>query len=225
MMMCPLPEFDKPYLFTQAMTHRSYSQEQGTDGDDNERLEFLGDAILTFLCGEFLYQTFPDQAEGELTRLRASLVDRTQLAAFAQALDLGTQLRLGRGVENSGGRNNPRLLSSAFEALIGAYYLDGDGDMEAVRAYVAPCFEWALASRDSETATANPKSQLQEWALKSTGQVPKYEIVAESGPDHAKQFVVEVSIQQQPYGQGEGHRKQDAEKEAARSALERLGLL
>ncbi|MEB3269584.1 MAG: ribonuclease III [Leptolyngbya sp.] len=223
--MCPLPEFDKPYLFTQAMTHRSYSKEQGTDGDDNERLEFLGDAILTFLCGEFLYQTFPDRAEGDLTRLRASLVDRTQLAAFAQALQLDRYLRMGRGVENSGGRDNPRLLSSAFEALIGAYYLDGDGDMEAVRAYVTPWFAEALASRDAGAVTANPKSQLQEWALQQIGEVPKYTIVAASGPDHAKQFVAEVLIQGQAHGRGEGQRKQDAEKEAARSALRRLGLL
>ncbi|WP_008308293.1 ribonuclease III [Leptolyngbya sp. PCC 6406] len=220
-----LPQFQHSILFQKAMTHRSYAQELGDDSSDNERLEFLGDAILTFLCGEFLYQTYPTKAEGDLTRIRSSLVDRIQLATFAEKLRLGDHLRLGKGMEKTGGRENPRLLSSAFEALIGAYFLDCNSDVDAVRAYVNPLFQWALAQRGEAEQAANPKSQLQEWSLATTGEIPEYVMVEASGPDHAKQFVVEVRIQGQVYGRGQGQRKQDAEKQAARLALERLGLL
>jgi ribonuclease-3 len=220
----PLPDFVRPYLFTYAMTHRSYAKEQGQEGQDNERLEFLGDAILNFLCGEFLYTTFPERAEGDLTRLRASLVDKKQLAQFATTLNLGHHLLLGQSVEQSGGRDNPRLLCSAFEAMVGAYYLDGEGEMEAVRAYVVPWFERAIAQQGSAALTANPKSQFQEWALAQGAGVPTYGIVGESGPDHAKRFMAEVRLQGKVYGQGEGQRKQDAEKAAAQAALNALGI-
>ena len=207
------------------MSHKSYANEQNQPEQSNERLEFLGDAILTFLCGEFLYDKYPHLPEGELTKLRASLVDKNQLSDFALALALNRHLLLGKGVENSGGRENPRLLSSAFEALMGAYFLDRDSDIAPVRAYVNPLFQVALAQRGEADPVVNYKSQLQEWSLAKFGEVPKYQIISESGPDHAKYFTAEVLIQGEQYGIGKGAKKQDAEKKAARSALERLGLL
>lgn len=220
-----LPEFEQTDLLTTAVTHKSYAKEQGQPGADNERLEFLGDAILTFLCGEFLYRDYPQADEGELTQLRASLVDKTQLSIFALQLGLNHYLRLGKGVENSQGRSNPRLLSSAFEALIGAYFLDLEGDVDAVRHYLEPFFVWALKQRQTDEPLVNVKSQFQEWALAEIGEVPDYVITSESGPDHAKNFVAEVRVQGKRYGQGEGSKKQEAEKQAARHALEGLGLL
>jgi len=217
-----LPTFQNPALWHQAMTHTSYANEYADSGADNERLEFLGDAILTFLSGEFLFQRYPDWSEGELTPLRAALVDQHQLAQFAQQLNLGQQLRLSRGVEASGGRHNLRLLSSAFEALIGAYFLDTGSDMARVRQYVMPFFESVIAERVASVPQMNPKSRLQEWALSHGGEIPRYTIVEASGPDHAKQFVAEVRLQGTAYGRGRGHRKQEAEKEAARQALRRL---
>ncbi len=220
-----LPTFEQAALLTTAVTHKSYAKEQGQPGADNERLEFLGDAILTFLCGEFLYRDYPQADEGELTQLRASLVDKTQLSVFALQLGLNHYLRLGKGVENSQGRSNPRLLSSAFEAVIGAYFLDLDGDVDAVRHYLEPFFVWALKQRQTDEPLVNAKSQFQAWALAEVGEVPDYVIMAESGPDHAKQFVAEVRVKGKGYGRGQGPKKQSAEKQAARSALERLGLL
>jgi ribonuclease-3 len=220
-----LPLFQNPDWLRQAMTHKSYSQEYPDDSGDNERLEFLGDAILTFLCGEFLFQQFPDSPEGELTIQRASLVDKTQLAEFAKLLDLGQQLRLSRGIEYSGGRTNPRLLSSAFEAVIGAYYLDSGCDMETIKQYVLPFFRQGLARQTARGGNLNVKSKLQEWSLAHQGTIPEYAIVTEVGPDHAKQFTAEVRISGQVCGQGQGRSKQAAEKAAARSALIALGEL
>jgi ribonuclease-3 len=220
-----LPEFEQADLLARAVTHKSYAKEQGQGGADNERLEFLGDAILTFLCGEYLYRAYPQADEGELTQLRASLVDQTQLAAFALELGLNHALQLGKGVENSQGRSNPRLLSSAFESLIGAYFLDLEGDVDAVRQYLEPFFVWALKQRQASAAVVNVKSQFQAWALAEIGEVPDYVITAESGPDHAKVFVAEVRVQGQTYGRGSGAKKQAAEKQAARAALVGLGLL
>ena len=220
--MTRLPKFQNPALFTQAMTHKSYAREHPEAGGDNERLEFLGDAILTFLCGEFLFARYPDQPEGALTPLRASLVDATQLGKFAVELSLRQHLRLGRGVEGSGGRDNARLLSSAFEALVGAYFLDQRSHVDPVRQFVFPLFDSVVETLADPTQNINEKSALQEWALAELGIIPTYEIVAESGPDHAKAFTAVVRIDGNEYGRGQGRRKQDAEKAAARDALKRL---
>ncbi|PSN17702.1 ribonuclease III [filamentous cyanobacterium CCP5] len=218
------PEFRQPRLLEQALTHKSYVGEHPEAELDNERLEFLGDAILNFLSGELLFQRFPELPEGELTPLRSFLVDKAQLATFAEMLDLGSYLRLGRGVEKDGGRQNPRLLSSAFEALIGAYFLDQDADVGAVRDYVEPFFYQALDQRGSQQ-TLNAKSRFQEWALAQGNTLPEYCIIGAAGPDHAKHFVAEVLIDGVVYGEGNGPKKQAAEKAAAHNALERLGLL
>ena len=164
--MTRLPKFQNPALFTQAMTHKSYAREHPEAGGDNERLEFLGDAILTFLCGEFLFARYPDQPEGALTPLRASLVDATQLGKFAVELSLRQHLRLGRGVEGSGGRDNARLLSSAFEALVGAYFLDQRSHVDPVRQFVFPLFDSVvetLAETPPKTSTRKVPCRNGRW--------------------------------------------------------------
>lgn len=222
-----LPPFRDRALLQRAFTHRSYVNEHPEVEQHNERLEFLGDAILNFLSGEFLYKRYPQKPEGELTPLRSLLVDAKQLASFAQRLNLGEQLRLGRGADRDGGRTNLRMLSSAFEAIIGAYFLDCHSDINPVREYVVPFFETAIATFEKlqVESSINYKSQFQTWALSNRKEIPKYLTVQSSGMDHEKTFVVEVQIQGQTYGRGTGRKKQDAEKDAARDALDRLGLL
>ena len=218
-----LPKFQKPSLLQQALTHRSHVNEN-PGVEDNERLEFLGDAVLNFVSGNFLFWRYPDQPEGKLTALRSQLVDQTQLAKFAIALDLGTQMRLGKGADRDGGRTNPNLLSSAFEAVIGAYFLDCNSDVAKVRQYVEPFFE-SVCDRQSAIATINFKSQFQEWALANGSDNPQYVILSESGPDHDKKFLAEAQVSGKAYGRGVGNKKQEAEKNAAKAALEKLGLM
>lgn len=223
--MANLPAFTNPSLLQTALTHRSYLNEYSDATEHNERLEFLGDALLTFLSGEFLYQRFPDRPEGDLTPLRASLVDESQLAQFAIALHLPAQLRLGRGAEQEGGRTNPNLLSSAFEAVVGAYFLDGGSDIAPVRDFVRSLFEPVVHHPADKPASINYKSRFQEWALAQRGMNPCYEIINEFGPDHAREFTAEVRVGEQVYGTGQGRKKQEAQKRAAEDALRRLGIL
>lgn len=220
-----LPPFCHPALLQQALTHSSYVNEHPEVQTHNERLEFLGDAILNFLSGEFLYKRYPDKPEGELTPIRSTLVDERQLAQFAIALNLGAQMRLGKGAEQEGGRQNANLLSSTFEAVIGAYFLDANSDISMVRQYVKPFFETVVEDLSSVASTINYKSRLQEWALANGSENPKYVILSQSGPDHARVFVAEVQVQGKVLGHGTGRRKQDAEKDAARQALQQLRLL
>ncbi len=220
-----LPNFHSSQLLETALTHRSYANEQTAVKRHNERLEFLGDAVLNFLSGEFLYKRFPHLSEGKLTPMRAALVDEKQLAKFALLLDLGRYLRLGKGAEKEGGRSNPNLLSSTFEAIIGAYFLDCDSDMDTVREFVEPFFTSVVAQLEIAAPAINYKSRFQEWALATKGENPKYVIDKASGPDHAKHFEVHVEVCGNPYGKGSGRRKQDAEKDAARDALDRLGII
>ena len=217
-----LPTFNNQPLWQLAVTHRSYAKEH--DCEDNERLEFLGDAILTFLSGEYLYQRYPERPEGELTSLRAALVDENQLSYFASQLKLQDHLRLSRGAEKSDSRSSKRVLCSTFEALIGAIFLDSGQDIARLRAYVIPMFD---SVADDVSATAihiNYKSRFQIWSLEQLGEVPTYQIVASSGPDHAKQFTAEVRVKGLLYGRGNGRRKQDAEKKAAQAALKKVGV-
>lgn len=220
-----LPQFRNKALLVQAMTHRSYANEHADTVAHNERLEFLGDAVLNFLSGNYLFQRFPAQPEGELTQLRAALVDETQLANFAIALNLGPQLRLGKGAERDGGRQNANLLSSAFEALIGAYFLDSGSTIAPVQVYVEPLFDSVVDDLVIAVSKINFKSRFQEWALRELGEVPKYAIIHQHGPDHAREYTAEVTVRQRVYGTGSGRRKQDAEKQAAEDALRRLGEL
>lgn len=222
-----LPVFRDETLLLQAMTHRSYVNEHPSAGAHNERLEFLGDAVLNFLSGDFLYKRYPDKPEGDLTALRSALVDETQLAKFAIALGMDQPgiMRLGRGAERDGGRQNPNLLSSAFEAMIGAYFLDCGSDVQEVQRFVLPLFEREVDQLAIAAPRGNVKSRFQEWALAEFGKNPKYAIIAQTGPDHAREFTAIVQIGSQTFGQGKGRRKQDAEKAAAEAALQSLGLL
>jgi ribonuclease-3 len=220
-----LPTFRDPELLQLALTHRSYINEHPEQKEHNERLEFLGDAVLNFISGEFLYKRYLDKPEGELTPLRSALVDEKQLAKFAIQLNLGQKLLLGKGAELEGGRQNPNLLSSVFEAVVGAHFLDSASDIQAVRQFIEPLFEAVVDSLVVVAPAINYKSRFQEWALANVGENPKYRVMAESGPDHARQFVIEVQVAGKSYGNGSGRKKQDAEKNAARNALEGLGFL
>jgi ribonuclease III len=215
-----IPQFTNPALFEQAMTHRSYAHEQNESGSDNERLEFLGDCVLSFVSGDF-----PDKAEGELTVLRAAMVNEAQVAAFAQAIELGQYLKLGKGAERDRARDRPSVLSSTFEALIGAYYLDCDGDIESIRIYLEPMFEAVIPTLANTASQVNYKSQLQNWAQVNHQQMPEYRVLDMSGPDHAKTFTVEVWVADRPLGRAEGRSKQVAQKLAAMQALKALEAL
>jgi ribonuclease-3 len=230
-----LPPIHDPSLRKQALTHRSYAYEHPTEGLDNERLEFLGDAVLGFVVGDLLYRTYPHLSEAELTRLRAALVDETQLANFARQLGVGAQMRLGNGAEKDGGRTKPSLLSDTFEAMIGAFFLEAG--IEQVQAFIHPLFLPVAAQKiaqsqhqlalsgcqpDRAIALVDPKNQLQQWSLDRFGEHPRYFIIHESGPDHAKEFTAEVRIKGNVYGIGRDRRKQEAEKRAAEQALAQL---
>lgn len=224
--MVSLPDFTDRSLFSLALTHRSYVNEHPEIPEHNERLEFLGDAILAFLVGELLYQRYREMSEAELTRLRSNLVEEAQLSKFAIELGLGELLRLGKGAIKDNGRSNPALLCDAFEAMIGAYYLDSG--LDAVRAYVHALFP-PVADRFVSTPArgisfVDPKNRLQQWSLERFARNPEYVIVAESGPDHAKEFTAQVRVNNTLYGTGTGKRKQDATKAAAEDALRRLDL-
>ncbi|HIK33592.1 MAG TPA: ribonuclease III [Oscillatoriales cyanobacterium M4454_W2019_049] len=218
-----LPLFNNPELFQQALTHRSYVNENPNE-KDNERLEFLGDAVLGFWVGKLLYDRYPEMSEAQLTRLRSALVNEKQLAELAENLSIGQLIRLGRGAQRDGGRENPALLSDTFEAIIGAYFLDAG--IDAVRDYIYPLFsslaEKIVRSPSDRAQTPNLvdcKNRFQQWALANHQQNPQYRIVKESGLDHAKEFTAEVLVNGEVYGTGTGHRKQIAEKRAAEDAL------
>ncbi len=222
--MSKLPDFHNASLLETALTHRSYANERTEAGKHNERLEFLGDALLNFLAGEFLYKQYPDLPEGKLTPMRSALVDEKQLAEFARLLELGSRLLLGKGAELEGGRQNPNLLSSAFEAIVGAYFLDSNSDVDRVRSFVEPLFSQVANKLVISADAINYKSRFQEWALANQGKNPEYIIVSQSGPDHAREFIAEVQVAGKPYGRGAGRRKQDAEKAAAQDALNQLNI-
>ncbi len=212
--------FSNLSLLTRALTHRSYVNENPDSVDDNERLEFLGDAVLDFIVGAWVYNRFPELAEGDLTKIRSAIVRNDQLANFARRIDLGGAIRLGRGEATSGGSERDILLGSTFEALIGAIYLDAG--LGAVEAFVNPMLndlqEYILDE------IQDPKSRLQEWAQAEKLGTPLYVTISTKGPDHAKEFEVEVRIKGTAYGRGHGTSKQVAARIAAQTALEALGI-
>ncbi|RME61559.1 MAG: ribonuclease III [Caldilineae bacterium] len=227
----PVAEFEKvlgvhfrdPELLQRAFVHRSYLNEAdpALGLHDNERLEFLGDAVLGFVASELLFHRYPDRQEGELTNLRAALVRRDTLARLARRLHMGDFLLLGHGEEESGGRTRPATLCATFEAVVGALYLDQG--MEQVRAFLEPLLI-AEVERVAQRALAkDPKSRLQEWVQSHLGATPRYRTVRADGPDHARIFTVQVSANKVPLGVGRGRSKQEAAQAAAAMALERLG--
>ena len=209
-------------LLNRALTHRSYINEHPEALEDNERLEFLGDAVLDFLVGAWLYKHFPEMAEGDLTRLRSALVCTEQLAEFARQIDLGAAMKLGRGEGDGGGRNRHALLCGTFEALIGALYLDAG--IEQVQEFMQPMLQQAASSILEAHKDRDAKSLLQELVQSKGYAPPVYNTVSDRGPDHKKTFEVVVFIDGQEFGRGSGHSKQSAAKVAARKAIDKFGL-
>ena len=214
--------FSDMLLLSRALTHRSYLNEHPEALEDNERLEFLGDAVLDFVVGAWLYNRYPEMPEGDLTRMRSALVYTEQLAAFARQVGLGNAMRLGRGEVHAGGRDRSALLCDTFEAMIGALYLDSGVD--AVLAFISPLLEEAAEEILILRKIDDPKSMFQEWAQSEGHGSPVYMTRSSIGPDHSKLFEVDVTLNGEIYGTGSGLSKQLAAKDAARDALRKLGL-
>lgn len=214
-------KFTDENLLKQALTHRSYINEHGkTELGDNERLEFLGDAVLDFMVGDMLYRRYPDMPEGQLTRLRAALVRTESLAGLSRQIGLGSFMWMGKGEEGSGGRERLTNLCAVFEALVGALYLDQG--LEAVRAFVTSRLDLLLKQILDEALDKDARSLLQEWSQAERNLTPAYRTVSATGPDHQKEFIVEVLIGEQVAGSGTGRSKQAAAQAAARDALNRV---
>ncbi|MDM8527005.1 ribonuclease III [Anaerolineales bacterium HSG24] len=213
--------FSDKELLQRALTHRSFINETPDYPlEDNERLEFLGDAVLDFVTAEYLYHRYPELPEGRLTNLRSALVRTERLAQFASDMGLGSYLLLGRGEAESGGRNRMALLCDAYEALIGAMYLDNG--IEATSQFIHVTIEPALEEIIATNADKDAKSMLQELSQSHCHLTPTYRTVQETGPDHAKEFTVEALVGEKAYGQGLGLSKQTAAQAAAEKALENL---
>ena len=215
-----LPFENNRLLLLRALTHRSYINEHPEALEDNERLEFLGDAVLDFLVGAYLYHHFPEMPEGDLTRMRSALVHTGRLASFAQEINLGNALRLGHGEEHAGGRTRLPILCDAFEALVGAIYLSAG--MDGVSTFIYPLLEPASAEIINGHRLDDPKSQLQEWSQARGYATPTYITSAVNGPDHDKTFEVEVYINNNLFGTGMGRSKQQAAKLAAKEAISKI---
>jgi ribonuclease III len=214
--------FQDKKLLQQALTHRSYINEHPRETSDNERLEFFGDAILSFISGEYLYKRHPEMEEGEMTRRRAVLVNEQQLAKFANEIGLDSKMRLGKGAMLEGGYHNPNLLSSTFEAIVGASYLDADCDVEAIRYSIYELFDSVPEGASVSNSNVDPKSELQVFVQQKDTTLPKYVTDRIGGEDHCPEFRAKVYIGEKFYGEGKGLSKKGAEKQAAEAALAQL---
>jgi ribonuclease-3 len=211
--------FNDQSLLLRALTHRSFLNENPlTVLEDNQRLEFLGDAVLDFVAAAWLYQHFPEFQEGRLTSLRAALVCTPTLAKFARQIRLNTHLLLGKGEEESGGREREANLCDAFEALVGALYMDSG--LPAVEKLIYPLLDAETEHVLSDNLDRDPKSHFQEWSQAERGITPHYRTMSATGPDHARTFTVAVYVGDEMYGKGQGSSKQAAARAAAESALE-----
>lgn len=218
LLMTKLPSIKNKKLLEEALTHRSYLNEVKEKISSNERLEFLGDSILSFIVSDYLFNNYPQFNEGKLTNLRSLLVNTKMLADMARECNLGQMLRLSKGEEESGGRSNPSLLADTFEAFIGALFLDRG--IEEVQKFI----NLTVIPRADEFIQKNllkdPKSRLQELVQAKKQTSPLYKVIEEEGPAHSKTFTVGVYVGEKLYGTGTGHSKQTAEENAAISALE-----
>ena len=206
-------------LLQNALTHSSYANERWHNSlKSNERLEFLGDSILGMVVAEYLYKTFPDRPEGELTRMRADMVCEKTLASVAARIELGRHLMLGNGEEQGGGRNRDSILADAVESVIAASFLDGG--MDAARSFIEKFILVEVPVK--KLHNADYKTALQELVQQKKNQILSYALVGQSGPDHDKQFDVEVSLNGSVVGRGSGRSKKRAEQDAARVAIEKL---
>lgn len=235
--MLPLEELQKRIEYTfrdqellkRALTHSSYSNETGARNHHllcNERLEFLGDSVLSLITSEYLYSSFPELPEGDLTRIRAATVCEGALASYAERIGLGEFLLLGKGERQSGGAKKPAVIADAFEAILAAIYLDvGNADaLQTVSGFLLPFIKQAVAELpDVGGYHTDSKSRLQEFVQKDKG-TPEYRLISESGPDHNKTFVVEVYLDSNCIGRGQGHSKKHAEQAAAKAALVLFGI-
>lgn len=206
-------QFKNPALLRIALTHTSYANESKVPTTHNERLEFLGDSVLSVVAADYLFHQ-SDRPEGELTRMRASLVSEDALFQFASEIHLGDYLRLGHGEDLGGGRNRPSVVSDAFEAVIAALYLDGG--LEVARNFILPFLS------EGKTAEEDYKTRLQEVVQQNPNARLRYEVESETGPDHAKQFTVAVYCDGERLAEGVGRSKKAAEQHAAKQALRRL---
>lgn len=205
-------------LLEHALTHSSYANEHRSAGiTSNERLEFLGDSVLGMVVAEHLFAKYPHMPEGELTRTRAALVCESSLYEVARVLDLGRCLRLGKGEDAGGGRTRPSILADATEAMLAAIYLDGgiEAAKKIIRTFILDKEQERSVDRDYKTA-------LQELVQRNPGQVVSYRLIDETGPDHARVFVMEVSVDGKPAGIGRGRSKKEAEQMSAKAALEKM---
>lgn len=212
--------FNNKKLLETALTHSSYANEMKEKTEYNERLEFLGDAVLSIIVSDYIFANFKHLPEGKLTKLRASLVCEKSLCNFSKEMDLGAFLRLGHGEELSGGRERPSILADAFEALLAAIYLDGG--MAPAKKHVLSFVKKTLAGEE-EISFRDYKTALQEIIQQNPEEKLTYVLSGETGPDHDKHFVVEVRLNSNVIGVGEGKSKKDAEQAAAKEALELMG--
>ena len=215
-----LPKFNNPKLLQLAFTHRSYLNEAKNVDESNERLEFLGDSILSFVVSDHLYKTYPDFDEGILTNLRSLVVNTKSLAKTAKKLGFGEHLMLSHGEEDSGGRENDSILANTFEAVIGAMFIDQG--TESVRTFLYKVLIPEIAEYVQKRVFKDPKSLLQEYVQARKQNSPMYKVIREEGPAHAKQFTIGVFVNGIQVGEGEGKSKQEAEEQAAEKALNHL---
>ncbi len=215
--------FKKKEMLRRALTHKSYAHEQNwAPEEQNERLEFLGDAVLELAVSELLMERYPSFSEGDLSKLRASIVNEKQLADFAKKFEVGGYLYLGRGEEQTSGREKTSLLADAYEAILGGIYLDR-GFKQAVQV-IRDHYSKLLGTKPPEDFFQDHKTELQERCQSLFRAIPRYKLVAERGPDHDKTFLVEIYIRNELMGAGTGHNKKEAEQLAAKEALEKLGV-
>lgn len=212
-------KFRNSLLLAEALTHPSLAYETQKPHFDNQRLEFLGDAVIQLVLTERLYSLFPGFSEGRLTKLRARLVSRAALHAFADEMNLGSYIMMGKGEESSGGRERSSTLADAFESVIGAIYLDGglDASRQAIDKICSSAIELIVESPQEK----NPKGELQELLQAISSEGPRYGVLSEEGPDHHKTFTVAVQWRGESLGKGVGSSKKDAETKAARDAIEK----
>jgi ribonuclease-3 len=212
--------FQHPELLEQALTHPSFGHEHRQEYPDNQRLEYLGDAVLQLAVTERLYLLFPEQSEGDLTRFRAKLVNRARLQSVAETLELGPLLQMGKGEEKNGGRTRSSNLADAMEAILGAIYRDGgwDESRKTINRLLDPYF----SNQKQTLLSDNPKGDLQEKLQAQGDETPIYECLSEEGPPHARHYIVSVRWQEKELGRGTGSSKKTAETAAAQSALESL---
>ncbi len=216
-----LPKFNNQQLLENAFIHRSFLNESKTPIESNERLEFLGDSILSFIVSQYLYRTYPQFDEGILTNLRSLVVNTKSLAQASEKLNFGKYLKLSRGEEDSNGRKNESILANTFEAFIGALFLDQG--IEAVSNFLSQTILPKIEEYVQKKVFKDPKSLLQEYVQSKKQNSPVYTVLQEIGPAHAKTFTIGVFVEEEQLGEGVGHSKQEAEEKAAEQALEKIG--